>query len=268
MQHVLQSSFQLKRATFRALRDGYFPIVLGGDHSQAMGSLGGFKKFSPDGRIIWIDAHIDANTPTSSPSGNAHGMPLSFLSGEVPEFNNMKCVNMNHDICYFGIRSFEDDEKKLIDDNECLVFESETCFPTSSRIDEIHSRIHQYFGSKPRFSEDDGETKYWISFDIDGIDNAEFKSTGTDEGAGLSFDFVYKLLNRFVPRAKGMDLTEINFLLTNGEQREQDQERIRDMFEFIVHQVNQPFESEMEMFDNSFVAAQKKKQVHKVQKDM
>jgi arginase len=65
----------------RALQDGYFPVVLGGDHSQAMGSLSGYKKLHPDGRIIWMDAHIDANTPTSSPSRNAHGMPLAYLSG-------------------------------------------------------------------------------------------------------------------------------------------------------------------------------------------
>jgi len=48
-----------------------------------MGSLSGYKKLHPAGRIIWIDAHIDANTPITSPSRNAHGMPLAFLSGQV-----------------------------------------------------------------------------------------------------------------------------------------------------------------------------------------
>lgn len=104
----------LKRQTANALREGYFPIVVGGDHSQAMGSLSGFKKLNPEGRILWLDAHIDANTPITSPSRNAHGMPLAFLSGNVEKHKNWKCVDMDKDICYFGIRSFEEGELKYM----------------------------------------------------------------------------------------------------------------------------------------------------------
>ena len=68
----------------------------------------------PDGKIIWVDAHIDANTPHSSPSGNAHGMPLSYLSGIVPMSKYWNCVNIEKDLCYFGIRSYEEDEVALI----------------------------------------------------------------------------------------------------------------------------------------------------------
>jgi len=68
------------------------------------------KKMFPDGKLIWIDAHIDANTPSSSPSGNAHGMPLAYLSGIVPMHKHWKCVDIEKDLCYFGIRSFEPEE--------------------------------------------------------------------------------------------------------------------------------------------------------------
>jgi arginase family enzyme len=116
---------------------------------------------------------------------------------------------MDKDICYFGIRSFEEGELKYMEENTCLVFESETCHATEERVHEIHKEIYQYFKAQPKYRT--GLPKYWISFDIDGIDNSEFKSTGTDEGAGLTFDFAYMLLSRFIPRAYGMDLTEINF---------------------------------------------------------
>lgn len=107
--NVMRSSTILKRQTYKALKEGYFPIVLGGDHSQAIGSIAGFKHMYPNDKILWLDAHLDANTPKSSPSGNAHGMPLSYLIGQVPLAQQWKCVDLK-DITYFGIRSFEDDE--------------------------------------------------------------------------------------------------------------------------------------------------------------
>lgn len=61
--NVISSSMNLRKQTLQALKDGYYPIVLGGDHSQAIGSIAGMKRFQPDTKIIWIDAHIDANTP-------------------------------------------------------------------------------------------------------------------------------------------------------------------------------------------------------------
>ena len=82
--NVFESAQRLQDQTAKALEEGFYPIVLGGDHSQAIGSISGMKKVYPDAKIVWIDAHIDANTPESSPSGNAHGMPLTYLAGLVP----------------------------------------------------------------------------------------------------------------------------------------------------------------------------------------
>merc|ERR1712195_263415 len=116
IENVIASSTQLRNQTYKALKDGYYPIVLGGDHSQAIGSIAGMKKFAPDGKVIWIDAHIDANTPASSPSKNAHGMPLAYLSGIVPLHKHWNCMDMSKDICYFGIRSYEEEEIALLKD--------------------------------------------------------------------------------------------------------------------------------------------------------
>jgi arginase len=112
--NVLNSSAALKQQTKQAIMDGYFPIVLGGDHSQAIGSIAGMKAALPDTKILWMDAHIDANTPMSSPSRNAHGMPLAYLSGQIPKYNHLNCVDLSRDLIYFGIRSYEDGELELI----------------------------------------------------------------------------------------------------------------------------------------------------------
>lgn len=114
IKNVMDSSRALKHATAKALREGYFPVVLGGDHSMAIGSVAGLKSVHPNSKIIWMDAHIDANTPDSSPSGNIHGMPLAYLSGVVPFHRHWRCVNMDDDVCYFGIRSYEADELQMV----------------------------------------------------------------------------------------------------------------------------------------------------------
>ena len=68
----------------QCIERGRLPIVMGGDHSIAIGTVGGATHSGPAG-VIWIDAHADFNTPKSSPSGNVHGMPLAVLCGQGPE---------------------------------------------------------------------------------------------------------------------------------------------------------------------------------------
>ena len=67
----------------KAVADGCLPIFMGGDHSIALGTVGGVTHEGPSG-VIWIDAHGDYNTPETSPSGNIHGMPLAALMGHGP----------------------------------------------------------------------------------------------------------------------------------------------------------------------------------------
>lgn len=117
----------LRAQTYNALKQGYYPIVLGGDHSQAIGSIAGLKSMYPEAKLLWVDAHIDANTPETSPSQNVHGMPLAYLSGMVPNQANWKCMNYQEDICYFGIRSYEPEELQLVHDKNILVFEASEC---------------------------------------------------------------------------------------------------------------------------------------------
>ena len=70
-----------RRASRTPSREGYLPLVLGGDHSVAMGTLGGMAQAHGAGGVLWVDAHADMNRPSTSPSGNVHGMPLAEALG-------------------------------------------------------------------------------------------------------------------------------------------------------------------------------------------
>ena len=141
-------------------------------------------------------------------------MPLSYLAGLVPLYKHWKCIDIASDLLYFGIRSYEPEEFDLINDQGVKIFDSASC--TVDKIEEIHSEMKQVL-------QHSADQKYWISFDIDGVDAKEFKSTGTDEYNGLPLDFCYKLFEKWVPRSMGMDFSEVNFMLTEGAQREKDQ---------------------------------------------
>lgn len=188
------------------------------------------KRFMPDTKIIWVDAHIDANTPDSSPSRNAHGMPLAYLTGQINQHKHWSCVDMRKDVCYFGIRSYEDEEAQFISDNNVLVFEPKDC--QSNKMNKINAVMNRYYHSVRGYED---KSKYWISFDIDSIDANQFMSTGTAEGNGLSIEFVSKLFETFTARSIGMDLTEVNFELTAGQMRQTDEQTFREIFEHICH---------------------------------
>ena len=112
----------LARETYADMRAGRLPVVLGGDHSLAMGSIAGVARYAGEtGRklfVLWLDAHSDYNTPRTSPSGNMHGMPVAMLSGE-PGFDDLfggephGLVNPSH-VHLFGIRSIDADERRLL----------------------------------------------------------------------------------------------------------------------------------------------------------
>lgn len=66
MNNSMASAMNLRNQTLRALKDGYYPIVLGGDQSQAIGSISGMKSFMPEAKLIWIDSKLSVETPESS----------------------------------------------------------------------------------------------------------------------------------------------------------------------------------------------------------
>jgi arginase len=101
-----------------AVRSGVVPIVLGGDHSVALGTLGGLASVRGAGGVLWIDAHGDLNTPETSPSGNVHGMPLAAALGVAGDaFANDSWPLPALDparVALIGVRSLDEGERELV----------------------------------------------------------------------------------------------------------------------------------------------------------
>jgi arginase len=119
---------QLARGVAGAVGEGELPLVLGGDHSIAVGTLGGLAAaHGGPGGVIWLDAHTDMNTPATSPSGNVHGMPLAValgLSDDVRFRSDAWPVPMlveDHTVL-IGVRSVDEGEKRRLRDLGVHVF--------------------------------------------------------------------------------------------------------------------------------------------------
>jgi len=116
---------ELARRVADAVRAGSLPLVLGGDHSLSVGSIGGLRAVHPDAGVIWLDAHGDFNTPETSPSGNVHGMPLAAAAGlGAPEL--VRCAGPEpvrpQRVALIGVRDLDPEERRLIKDSGVLVF--------------------------------------------------------------------------------------------------------------------------------------------------
>ncbi|RDH85301.1 MAG: arginase [endosymbiont of Galathealinum brachiosum] len=167
-------------------------LVLGGDHSIAIGTWAGIMNQLPPNStfaLIWIDAHMDAHTLDSSPSGNLHGMPVSVLLGEAEfELQNcypsQRCID-GRDLYLFGIRSYEAEELVLLSKNKVNVFDTvriEKDGGTRKVLEELTNTISRCYDY------------YAISLDLDAIDPLDAPGVETRENTGLS---AKNLLNAF-----------------------------------------------------------------------
>ena len=121
----------VRDAVYEALGEGDFPILMGGDHCLAVGSIAGIARHCHEkGKslsVIWLDAHADFNTPNTSPSGNIHGMPIACLAGHGPD----ELTGLGHavpildptNVVQVGIRSVDAAEKELVAENGLTVFD-------------------------------------------------------------------------------------------------------------------------------------------------
>src|SRR5438094_8821698 len=118
----------------RAVEGDALPLVLGGDHSVALGTLGGLARSSGPGGVLWLDAHGDLNRPETSPTGNVHGMPLAAALGlGGPEFDSpsfrLPAVDPAQ-VALVGVRALDDEERELLAELDALVY-------TMSEVDKL-----------------------------------------------------------------------------------------------------------------------------------
>ena len=169
----------------KTLSEGFLPLVLGGDHSIAIGSCSGvsdyFRKQSKKIGYLWLDAHGDMNTPESSPSGNVHGMPLAALIGygapELVELLGYKPKVEPRNVAIVGVRDLDAKERRLVKESGVHAF-------TMRDIDERGMR--EVMSEALRFASDDTDG-IAVSLDMDFIDPSDAPGVGTPIRGGVTY---------------------------------------------------------------------------------
>jgi arginase len=194
---------QLSAVVEKAVREGGMPIVLGGDHSIAMGTLAGLQRANEKASgLVWIDAHADINNPESSATGNVHGMPLWFaLKNGYAERGQTVQI---------GLRDVDPGEKRLLRELGVKAFSmSDVDKFGMMRVMEEALTIAGSAGSPIH-----------VSFDMDGIDPSEAPGTGTPVKGGLSYREAHLIMEMLhdSDRLGSIEMVEINPILDQRNQ--------------------------------------------------
>jgi arginase len=227
VENVLEQCTRVSYAVKRNLEGDYFPIVLSGDHSSALGTISGIKSVYPTKTlgVIWIDAHADLHSPYTSPSGNIHGMPLAAALAEdnldckinditpetVQHWEDMKNIGcpgakiQPENLIYFGVRDAEEPE---LDQMEKLGIRN-------YKVAEV-----RYRGLKKCVTEALAKLSncdmIYISFDVDSMD-CDMISYGTGTPVAKGFDQyeVIEIINQIIKSRKVVcfEVVEVNPLL-------------------------------------------------------
>jgi arginase len=197
----------------QSLNNDEFPLVLGGDHSMAIGTISGIanhcKKHKKRFGVIWIDAHTDINTPETSPSGNIHGMPVAVSLGfgppELTKVGGDFTTLAPHQIAMIGLRSIDDGERKMI---KKLKIETHTM----SDLDKhgVH-RIIAKVVTAMRAKVD----HLHVSFDLDSVDPSVAPGVGTPVPGGLTYREAHLIMESIADTGymSSLEIAEVNPIL-------------------------------------------------------
>lgn len=206
---VTKICLQLKEQVSSSLNNNYTPLILGGDHSLAIGSIAGssnyFSGLNKNIGVLWIDTHADFNTVASSPTKNIHGMPLSIITGQgyskLTELMNENFIDPTN-IVILGLRSIDGKEKDLLRNSGITYF-------TMRDIDELG--IHQIM-KKAITILNKNTAAIHVSFDLDVLDPIYVPGVSTPVSGGLSLRETHLILELLAESNKmcALDIVELN----------------------------------------------------------
>jgi arginase len=206
LESIKRSCGRVAELVAQARAEGFVPLVLGGDHSIAIGTLGGMAIADGPGGVLWIDAHGDLNRPSTSPSGNVHGMPLAAALGVAgPEFVSSSWPTPSVErAALVGVRSLDAGERELIETIDARVF-------TMSDVDRLG--LERVLREALAFLA--GTAFLHVSLDLDVVDPSFAPGVGTPVRGGLSYREAHLILE-LVAEAGALDsleLVEVNPIL-------------------------------------------------------
>lgn len=209
LNEVVAWNTALRDAVAAELDLGRLPIVLGGDHCLAIGSIAAVaahvRRVGKKLRILWLDAHADFNTSAITPTGNVHGMPVACLCGIGPaplvEIGDRKPVLDPSEVRQIGIRSVDEGERKLVHDVGLDIYDMRY-------IDEVGMR---------RVMEEaldgvDADTHLHVSFDVDFLDPSIAPGVGTTVKGGPNYREAQLVMEMIADtgRMASLDIVELN----------------------------------------------------------
>ena len=205
---IKDTSQRIAALVARAAREDSVPVVLGGDHSVALGSLAGLAEVHGPGGTIWIDAHGDLNSPDTSPSGNVHGMVLAAVLGLAGDrFRGdgwgLPAVAPGR-VALVGVRSLDDGERQVLRDLDAKVF-------TMSEVD----RLGIERAIRESLTHVAGPGFVHVSLDMDAVDPEVAPGVGTPVRGGLSYREAHLAMELIAESglASSFDVVEVNPIL-------------------------------------------------------
>jgi arginase len=205
---IKETSQRIAQLVSRTVRDEFVPIVLGGDHSVALGTLAGLREMHGPGGAIWIDAHGDLNSPETSPSGNVHGMVLAAalgLAGDRFRGEDWSLPALEPGrVALVGVRSLDEGERALLRDHDVKVF-------TMSDLD----RLGVERAIREALAHVAGSSFVHVSLDMDVVDPDVAPGVGTPVRGGLSYREAHLAMELVAESglASSLDVVEVNPVL-------------------------------------------------------
>ncbi len=220
---VLNVYDRLSKSVCDSIKGNFFPVVLSGDHSSAGGTIAGIKMAKPKSKlgVIWIDAHADLHTPFTTPSGNMHGMPMATAIAEdnreseahnvdektVAQWEQLKNIGkipqkvLPEDVVFIALRDYEKEEKHLIEKHGMKVIT--TAEVRRIGAENVSRKVLRYLSDC---------TDIYVSFDVDSLDAAISRGTGTPVSNGLKEREAEDLISKFMQNRKicCFEITEVN----------------------------------------------------------
>jgi arginase len=211
---VLAACKELADRVDRAVKEEATPIVLGGDHSIAIGTQAGLARTSRRRGLLWFDAHADFNTHETSPSGNIHGMPVSAILGmgheRLADFDAPGPKLDARNVVYIGLRSVDRQEAEILTDSRVTYY-------TMRDIDQMGmAKVMEEALQKVS----KGVDQVHLSFDLDVVDPRWAPGTGTTVQGGLTWRESHLAMEMLSDSGllSSLEFVEVNPLLDTGNQ--------------------------------------------------
>jgi arginase len=210
LEEIASASERLAETTKRVCDEGGLPVILGGDHSIAVGSVSGVSAYLRERGeklgIIWLDAHADMNTPETTHSGNVHGMPLASIMGRGPvELTDIYGFAPKVDpknVALIGIRDIDDGERQLIRELGVRAF-------TAREMDE---RGMNAIMDEALEIASNGTAGYHVTLDVDFIDPRFAPGVGTPVPGGATYRETHLAMERVADHGRmvSLEYAELN----------------------------------------------------------